>query len=222
LFANPVDGQVYAQPLYVANVVIPNQGIHNVVYVATENNTVYAFDADTHGAPLWQTSLSINGGTAVPSSDVNCPDVVPVIGVTGTPVIDPTTNTLYVVAKTKEGPSYFQRLHALDIATGAEKFGGPVAIEATVSGTGDGSNEANNLYVMTGNGTFDANQPNGMDFGDSVLKLAQSGNTLSLVVYFTPFNQASLEADDTDLGSGAPMVLPNQSGSSLLVGAGKE
>ena len=140
LFANPVDGQVYAQPLYVANVVIPNQGIHNVVYVATENNTVYAFDADTHGAPLWQTSLSINGGTAVPSSDVNCPDVVPVIGVTGTPVIDPTTNTLYVVAKTKEGPSYFQRLHALDIATGAEKFGGPVAIEATVSGTGDGSN----------------------------------------------------------------------------------
>ena len=298
LFANPVDGQVYAQPLYVANVVIPNQGIHNVVYVATENNTVYAFDADTHGAPLWQTSLSINGGTAVPSSDVNCPDVVPVIGVTGTPVIDPTTNTLYVVAKTKEGPSYFQRLHALDIATGAEKFGGPVAIEATVSGTGDGSNgttitfdpfqqlnrpglalvngvvyiafgshgdrdpyhgwilaydasqltqrgvfittpngneggiwqaggsiavdEANNLYVMTGNGTFDANQPNGMDFGDSVLKLAQSGNTLSLVDYFTPFNQASLEADDTDLGSGAPMVLPNQSGSSLLVGAGKE
>src|SRR6266480_1976025 len=301
LFADPVDGQVYAQPLYVANVVIPNQGIHNVVYVATENNTVYAFDADTRGAPLWRTSLSINGGTAVSSSDINCPDMVPVIGVTSTPVIDPTTNTLYVVAKTKEGTSYFQRLHALDIVTGAEKFGGPVAIEATVSGTGDGSNgasitfdpfkqlnrpglalvngvvyisfashcdlnpyhgwilaydasqltqrgvfittpngneggiwqsggsiavdEANNLYVMTGNGTFDANRPNGMDVGDSVLKLVQGGNTLALVDYFTPFNQASLEANDTDLGSGAPMVLPNQSGapvSSLLVGAGKD
>src|SRR2546426_7878459 len=113
LFANPVDGQVYAQPLYVANVVIPDQGTHNVVYVATENNTVYAFDADTQGAPLWHTSLSINGGTAVPSSDVNCSDLYPVIGVTSTLVIDPTTNTLYIVAKTKEGPatapSYFQR-----------------------------------------------------------------------------------------------------------------
>src|SRR5207302_5887151 len=142
----PVDGQVYAQPLYVANVAIPGQGIHNVVYVATENNTVYAFDADTQGAPLWQTSLIINGGTAVPSSDipdVNCSNLVPIIGVTGTPVIDPTTNTLYVVAKTKEGPStapsYFQRLHALDIATGAEKFGGPVAIAGTVFGMGGGS-----------------------------------------------------------------------------------
>src|SRR5438309_987557 len=141
-FADPVDGQVYAQPLYVANVAIPSQGTHNVVYVATENDTVYAFDADVQGPPLWQTSLLVNGGTAVPSADVNCSDLVPVIGVTGTPVIDPITNTLYIVAKTKEGlvatPSYVQRLHALDITTGAEKFGGPVAIAATVPGTGYG------------------------------------------------------------------------------------
>src|SRR2546427_8484907 len=78
---------------------------------------------------------------------------------------------------------------------------------------------------MTGNGTFDANLLNGMDFGDSVLKLVQSGNTLTLVDYFTRCNQPMLEASDLDLGSGAPMVLPNQSSapvSSLLIGAGKE
>jgi len=144
LFADPVDGQIYTQPLYVASVAIPGQGSHNVVYVATENDTVYAFDADIAGAPLWQTSLLTNAGTAVPSSDTGCGDLTPVIGVTGTPVIDPGTNTLYVVANTKEGdpttPSYVQRLHALDIATGAEKFGGPVAIAAAVPGTGDGGN----------------------------------------------------------------------------------
>src|SRR5260370_6451658 len=123
-FADPVDGQIYAQPLYVPSVAIPTQGLYNVVYAATENDTVYAFDADVQGAPLWQTSLLPNGGTAVPSADVHCSVVGPVIGVTGTPVIDPTTNTLYVVAMTKEGPSdapaYVQRLHALDIATWAE------------------------------------------------------------------------------------------------------
>ena len=109
LFADPVDEQIYAQPLYVANVAIPDQGIHNVVYVATENDTVYALDADAPGAPLWQTSLLVNGGSAFPISDLDptCTDLVPVIGVTGTPVIDPTTNTLYVVAKTRRALPIF-------------------------------------------------------------------------------------------------------------------
>ena len=138
------DGIAHASPLYVANVSIPGAGIHNVVYVATEHDSVYAFDADGRsGSPLWKVSF-INpaaGITTVPNGDTGeCCDIQPEIGITGTPVIDAGTGTLYVVAKTKEGPAtYVQRLHALDIATGAEKFGGPVVIQASVPGTGIGS-----------------------------------------------------------------------------------
>ncbi len=135
LFSFAVDGYAYAQPLYVPSVQIPDKGAHNIVYVATEHNSVYAFDADNRSsAPLWQVNL----GPAVPFADVLNDDIVPEIGITGTPVIDAQSNTLYVVAKTKESGGYFQRLHALDIATGAEKFGGPVEIKASVLGTGDG------------------------------------------------------------------------------------
>ena len=102
LFALSVHGQVYAQPLYVPGVAIPGQGRHNVVYVATENDSLYAFDADIGGAPQWKVTLLPNGGTAVPSSDVVALDINPVIGITGTPAIDPSTNTLYVVAKSLE------------------------------------------------------------------------------------------------------------------------
>jgi len=145
LFANPVDGRIYAQPLYVQGLAIPGKGTHNVVFVATEHDSVYAFDADTAGAPLWQITLLDSahgapaGATTVPNGDVSSTDIVPEIGITGTPVIDLSTNTLYVVGKTKEGTTYVQRLHALDITTGAEKFAGPVALSATVSGTGNGS-----------------------------------------------------------------------------------
>jgi hypothetical protein len=138
------DGITHAAPLYVSNVNIPGVGVRNVVYVATEHDSVYAFDADGRtAAPLWQVSF-INpaaGVTSVPNGDTGeCCDITPEIGITGTPVIDPATGTLYVVAKTKEGANtYRQRLHALDIATGAEKFGGPVLIQATVPGTGVGS-----------------------------------------------------------------------------------
>jgi chitodextrinase len=139
-----IDGIAHASPLYVANVSIPGVGKKNVVYVATEHDSVYAFDADARtSTPLWKVSF-INpaaGITTVPNGDTGeCCDIRPEIGITGTPVIDPATSTLYVVAKTKEGTStYRQRLHALDLATGAEKFGGPVLISATVPGSGTGS-----------------------------------------------------------------------------------
>ena len=147
LFSYPIDGLAIASPLYVAGVNIPGQGIHNVVYVATEHDSVYAFDADgLSSTPLWQVSF-INpaaGITPVPAADTGeTGDIPNEIGITGTPVIDPTTGTLYVVAATKEvvgsTTNYVQRLHALDITTGAEKFGGPVVIQASVPGTGDGA-----------------------------------------------------------------------------------
>jgi len=143
LFAYPVDGQIYAQPLYVNNVSVPGQGVHNAVYVATENDSVYAFDADgLSAAPLWQDSFinPDNGITAVPCADTGaCSALSPTMGITGTPVIDGTSGTLYVVAFTAENGDHVQRLHALDITTGAEKFGGPVEIQASVAGTGGGS-----------------------------------------------------------------------------------
>ncbi len=132
LFSHNVDGAVYAQPLYVSNVVFPGSSTHNVVYVATQHNSVYAFDADDNTGgnafPLWSASL----GNAVPTQVI-----FPELGILGTPVIDSNSNTLYVVAFTLESGSYFQRLHALDLATGQEKFGGPVEIQASVSGTGN-------------------------------------------------------------------------------------
>src|SRR5262249_42741384 len=149
LFSQSVDGQVYAQPLYVANVAISGKGTHNVVFVATQNDSIYAFDADSNGGananPLWKITLldsahgAAAGATAVPNGDLSTPDINPKIGITGTPTIDTGTNTMYVVGKTKENGSYFQRLHALDITNGSEKFGGPVAITASVPGNGNGS-----------------------------------------------------------------------------------
>lgn len=152
LFSYSVDGQIYAQPLYVPNVQIPGQGTHNVVYVVTQNDSVYAFDADgLSSIPFWQDSFIDPSQGITPVScqrdgkNVESCAVYPIYGITGTPVIDPATNTMYLIARTQETsqgtgkPRYFHRLHALDITTGAEKFGGPVVIEATVPGTGAGS-----------------------------------------------------------------------------------
>jgi Legume lectin domain/Chitobiase/beta-hexosaminidase C-terminal domain len=149
LFSQSVDGQIYAQPLYMAGITISGKGTHNVIFVATENDSVYAFDADNNGggnaSPLWKVSLldgahgAASGATPVPQPDISSTDIQPILGITGTPVIDPSTNTMYVVSKTKENGSYPQRLHALDITSGAEKFGGPVTISASVSGNGNGS-----------------------------------------------------------------------------------
>ncbi len=307
LFVQPVDGYPYTQPLYVSNVQIAGAG-HNVVYLATENDSVYAFDADNNAganaAPLWKTSF-INpaaGITTLNHTDVNCTDIDDQVGITGTPVIDLSSGTLYVVANTKENGAFFQRLHALDITTGAEKFGGPIVIQASVNGSGDASSGGqvafdplmNNqrpglmlahglvyitwashcdnppyhgwmmaynaqtlqqvavwnatpngsdggiwqsgaapaadtngyVFLSTGNGTFDLNA-SGSDAGDSILKFGPpAGNTLPVLDYFTPYNQAYLASTDTDLGSGGVVLLPDQAPGSahrhLLVGMGKQ
>jgi len=295
IFTLRVDGDVYAQPLYVPGVEIPGKGTHNVIYIATENDTLYAFDAEGNPTtPLWQVSFARPKSiTAVPADAVDCPFIIPVVGITSTPVIDPKTGTLYVLARTREsagylhGTDYHQRLYALAITTGAEKFGGPVEIKASVHGSGEGSDGGSvaydplrenpraglllvngalyltwasscdvgpyhgwviaydaqtlkqkgvfntspdagesgiwagdtgpaadadgNLFVATGNGKFDA-AAKGRDYGDSVLKLSLRPDGLALRDYFTPENQEQLNASDSDLGSGGPVLLPDQPG----------
>jgi outer membrane protein assembly factor BamB len=148
-FTDSVDGAIYAQPLYVAGLAIPGQGIHNVVFVATEHDSVYAFDADTAVPPLWHVSFidPAHAITTVPSNKWWQSDLTPEVGITGTPVIDPGTGTLYVAAKTQRstprGLRYAYTLHALDISTGAEKLGGPVEIHPSVLGRGTGSVKGN-------------------------------------------------------------------------------
>jgi len=155
LFSYPVDGWIYAQPLYLPNVTMgagtPQAGtVHNVVFIATEHDSVYAFDADSNtGAnanPLWHVSMidaahgAGTGEKTMPNGDISSGDIVPEIGISSTPVIDPTTNTIYVVAKsTVADTTFIQRLHALDITTGLEKFGGPAVLSGSVPGTGNGS-----------------------------------------------------------------------------------
>lgn len=137
-----VDGKVDAQPLYLSNVSIPGMGTKNVLYVATEHGSVFAFDAENvSGAsvkPLWQISTQLAGEG--PSDDRGCSQVTPEIGVTSTPVIDRTRGAIYVIAVSKDGGgNYFHRLHALDLASGKELFGGPTTIAASVPGNGAGS-----------------------------------------------------------------------------------
>ena len=148
LFSYPVDGMVVAQPLYVANVYLANPqngspGYYNVVYLVSENDSVFAYDASgTVSGALWQDSF-INPPTVTPVPG-DCIDANGQWGMTADPVIDPNTNTIYVEARTLENATgcdgtYVHRLHALDITSGLEKFGGPVVIQASVPGTGVGS-----------------------------------------------------------------------------------
>ena len=139
LFTVPADGKVDAEPLYVANLTV-NQASHNVLFVETEHGTVYALDADS-GNVLWQISTLQSGET--PSDNHGCSQISPEIGITATPVIDRSAGshgTIYVVAMSKDGSgNYHQRLHALDLTTGAEEFGGPKEVQATYPGSGDNS-----------------------------------------------------------------------------------
>jgi len=142
LFELQVDDQIYAQPLYASGVSTAG-GVHNVVYVATVNNTVYAFDADALGDPLWQRNFNA-AGRATLASEVGSAcgtyrDFSGKIGIVGTPVIDGTSQTMYFVTRTIEGTSTVQRLRAVDIATGSDRPASPVAIQASVPGTGDGT-----------------------------------------------------------------------------------
>jgi hypothetical protein len=140
LFSRVVDGTIQGQPLYVPGLTI--QGAkHNVVFVATFNDSIYAFDADDPAAwaPLWVKSL----GTSIATSAIraaSCHDILPEIGITSTPVIDLQTGILYTTAKTVEGAAYVHRLHALDILTGDERAGSPVEIHPTAAGTSPDSN----------------------------------------------------------------------------------
>jgi IPT/TIG domain-containing protein/carbohydrate binding protein with CBM4/9 domain len=148
-FSFPVDGWIDASPLYVANVSIGGVP-HNVVYVATEHNSVYAFDADgLQSTSLWQTSF-INpsaGVTTIPTSDLVSGGIAqPEFGIMATPVIDPVAGTIFVLARTKESGNYVQRLHALDITTGAERLNSPVMVQVTLPGTGVGSQNGMVVY----------------------------------------------------------------------------
>jgi hypothetical protein len=280
VFSYPVDGQIYAQPLVVPSLANIAGGTHNVVFVATEHNSVYAFDADGLSAnALWRKNL----GPSIPSNQVE--GVSPEKGITGTPVIDGATDTLYVVAETL--PGVF-KLHALDLHDGSEKFGGPAQVTATVAGTGFDSVNGSitleptclqrpalalvngvvfiafggcphgwllgydavslrqvskfnttpnggggalwmsggapatdglgNLFVMTG---VDFGDP-APGFNDAFLKLRASD--LSVLDSFIPSNEAFLRSNDADLGSGAPMLLPDNTSAHPheLVGGGKD
>jgi hypothetical protein len=138
LWVLPVDGKVDAEPLYAAGIKVPGIGARNVLLVVTENDTAYAFDADSTNK-LWQVSMLATGER--PSDSRNCSQVAPVIGITGTPVIDRNlgaSGTLFLVAMSTDGTNYFHRVHALDLGTGADRVP-PVTVAATYPGTGDGS-----------------------------------------------------------------------------------
>ncbi|AXC11044.1 hypothetical protein ACPOL_1700 [Acidisarcina polymorpha] len=288
LFSQTVAGPLQAQPLYVANVAIPNMGTHNVVYAAAATGTVYAFDADSNGGvdanPLWKTSLpGVVHGKSIFHS------------ILGTPVIDLSTSTMYVACVATESGSPVFRLHALDIRTGAEKFGAPVQIQGSLPGTGSGStggvlpfdptveiqrpallllngvvyiafgslsdqgayhgwifsysasslerlgiyctspngseggiwmggaglaaevNDPNKpfgrMFVSIGNGAYSATPPytNSMSYGMSILDLDLNGGTMTVKDEFTPYNEAKLDSQDGDLGSGGAVLLPAQS-----------
>jgi outer membrane protein assembly factor BamB len=200
LFVIPVDGKVDAEPLYVEKLSIPGKGRHNVLFVVTEHDSVYAFDAD-NGSPLWQTQLLGSGET--PSDRRNCSQVEPEIGITATPVIDlhrGPHGILYAVAMSKDAQGqYHQRLHAIDLETGAGELGGPVEIQATDPGRGAASQNGTEIFdpkqyeerpaLLLLNGVIyttwashcDINPYNGWVIGYSARTLARTG-----VLNFTP------------------------------------
>jgi hypothetical protein len=225
LGAFKVDGAVYAQPLFVPSLEIPGKGKHSVLFAATEHDSVYAFDADRpNDAPLWRVSLldKKRDEETVPARDVSCPFLQPEVGITSTPVIDLSTGTLYVLARTMIGHlfsdnEYFQRLHALAITTGAEKFGGPKEISASVRGTGGGAQNGevrfdalrenpraalllvNNALYLTWGSSCDVDPYHGWVMAYDPQTLAQKA-----VLNVTPDgSEGGIWASDTGLGADA-------------------
>ena len=324
LFSCIADGAVYAQPLWVANLTI-NGARHNVVFVASAHDSLFAFDADANPCvQLWSVSLidtahganagevTVPAGTSAYLVGKGFGDITPELGVIGTPVIDPSSGTMYVVSKSMNagGTAFYQRLHAIDVTTGNEKANSPMLIQGTFPGTGDGSatvtfqsqqenqrcglalingivyvawaahedatpyygwvmgyaygaagfaqvsvfnvtpnvgsggiwmgggapsaDASGNLYLLTGNGGFDANLPNAPnnDYGDSLLQLAAAANPptpsagLTVAQYFTPEDQANDDGADYDFGAGGAAVLANvPSGGGtvgVVMGGGKD
>jgi hypothetical protein len=298
-----VDGLVDAEPLYVSNVPVAG-GTHNVVYAVTENDSVYAFDADTF-AQLWH--VSVLGVNEAASDSRSCYQVEPIIGITSTPVIDLAMGPhgeMFLVAMSKDnGGNYHQRLHALDITSGAEISGSPTTIQATypmtsgtttfdpgqykdrsalllvngeiyttwashcddgpytgwvisysesslqrtsvlnitpngsdgaiwMSGDGPAADSSGNIYFLAANGTFDDTldtngHPEHGDYGNAFIKIATTGNSMSVADYFTMDNTDAESNADEDLGSGGEMLLPDLQDSlgntwHLGVGAGKD
>ena len=298
LYSYPVDGAVYAQPLYAMNIMV-NGAAKNVLFVVTMNDKVYAFDADSASpSALWMTDFTNPPSvTAVPITDIVASggNIYGNVGIESTPVIDRTAGTLYLVARTKENGNYVQRLHALDITTGADRPGSPVTITASAQGSAldatvgpngqivtfnslmqqqraalaltngvvlvawaghedkppyhgwimgfdaatlvcvgvfsvtpdvygggiwQGSraptlDAAGNAYFATGNGAWDGAR----NWGDSLLKFSVSRSGLTLIDYFTPGNESTLDLNDDDLSGSGFTLLP---GTNLLLGGGKE
>jgi hypothetical protein len=278
LWSYAVNGATYAEPLYVSGVSIAG-GTHNLVYVVTMEDDVYAFDADSN-TQYWHVSFVGGTITPVPIADItgsNNLNIVGDVGIESTPYIDKSGGTIYMLARTKNtsNTSYTQTLHALDVATGAEKLGGPkvvttagfdakiqnqrmglaetgsnivivwtshedmhtyhgwiMAYDATTlaqtavfndtptgiqggiwqQGRAPAVDSSGNIYVITGNGTWDGIQ----NFAQSFLKLS---STLQVLDWFTPDNWSALNGTDSDLGSGGAMLVP---GANLVIGGGKE
>jgi outer membrane protein assembly factor BamB len=273
LFKRVLDDQLYGQPLLVTNVKIGG-GTHDVVFLTTVNNSVYAFDANDPeaAAPIWH----VNFGTPANLYDApfGCLDLNGNMGILGTPVIDPASGTLYVVSQTRAGGGFLQRLHALDIVTGADLPNSPATITAAefdplmqsqrpalllssgtvyigyashcdkgpyhgflfgydakslqqiavlnTAPTGEGASiwhsgqapaadAEGNVYVVTGNGSWDGKA----NFSESFLKLSP---TLKLLDWFTPTNHFDLDRGDADLNSSGATLIP---GTHLVVGGGK-
>lgn len=154
LFSRPVDDQIYTQPLYMPNVNVPGKGVHNVIYVATVNNSVYAFDAEdpNQTEPLWTVNFNDPAKNIRPVKNTevgqNCGtynDFSGNIGIVGTPVIDPVAEKMFLVSRTREPKRFVQKLHAIDIKSGAELLGSPVEIQFSTPGKGDGSDGQGNI-----------------------------------------------------------------------------
>ncbi len=220
LFSCAADAAIYAQPLWVANLGIQG-GMHNVVFAATVHDTVYAFDADTNPCvTYWSTSLLGSGETWLSSSDVGSSDISPDIGIIGTPVIDPASNTLYVVSKSKNAgsnctpaTSCHQRLHALSLIDGSEKFGGPVDITSAISvpGTGDGSSGGNVAF-----NTLKQNQRPGLVLSNGLVYVAWASHGDN-----GPYHGWVIGFDETTLARVATFnANPNGSDSGIWMGGG--